>query len=148
MKTFLKIIGILLLLGLLNGCKTYRAIENVTLKNDLNLTKTENFNRQLDKVSPNEKIQITMENGRIYNLIYQSHTKDSLKSIIENTSKINIVNKSSSPLSIPLAEIDRIHVLRTNYLILFGLPAVGLITAIIIVSTMDFGIDMSGLFAD
>lgn len=148
MKTFLKIIVVLLAFGLLNGCKTYRAIENVTVKNDRSLTKTENFNRQLDQVSPNEKIQVTMENGRIYNLIYQSHTKDSLKSIIENTSKLNIADKSNSPISVPLAEIDRIHVLRTNYLILVGLPAVGLITAIVIFATMDFGIDMSGLFTD
>ena len=148
MKTFLKIIVVLLALGLLNGCKTYRAIENVTVKNDRSLTKTENFNRQLDQVSPNEKIQVTMENGRIYNLIYQSHSKDSLRSILENTSKFNIADKSTSPISVPLAEIDRIHVLRTNYLILVGLPAVGLITAIVIFATMDFGIDMSGLFVD
>ncbi len=148
MKTFLKIIIAVLAFGLLNGCKTYRAIENVTVKNDQELTKTENFYRQLEKVSTNEKIQVTMENGRIYNLIYLSHTRDSLKSIIENTSKTNIADKSSSPISVPMEEIDKIHVLRTNYLILIGLPALGLITTLIIISTMDFGIDMSGLFVD
>jgi hypothetical protein len=148
MNTFLKIIIAVLAFGLLNGCKTYRAIENVTVKNDQELSKTENLYRQLEQLSANEKIQVTLKNGRIYDLIYVSHSRDSLQSILEITPKSNKADKSSSPIAVPMEEIDRIHVLRTNYLILIGLPALGLITTLIIISTLDFGIDMSGLFVD
>jgi hypothetical protein len=149
MKPFLNIISILLISWLLIGCKTYRSIENVTVKNDANLTKIENLNRQLEKVSPQEKIQVKMENDRLYNLIYQSHSKDSLFTKIENISEINRNEKSTAPINLSLNEIDKIYIWRTNYAISIGVPSAALIGAVIYISVSDIAyFDFSGSSAN
>ncbi|MDF2158098.1 hypothetical protein [Algoriphagus sp. CAU 1675] len=140
MKAFLKIISIVLLSGLLIGCKTYRSIENVTIKDDPQLTNKENLVRQLKGVEKNEKIQVYLNNGKYFNLEYQSHTADSLHTILHQKAKANPDLKSSATINISLEEVDRILVWRTNYVLSIGVPAGLVIGFFIYASTWEYSL--------
>ncbi len=140
MKVFLKIISIVLLSSLVIGCKTYRSIENVTIMDDPHRTKKENLARQLNGVEKNEKIQVYLKNGEYFKLEYQSHTADSLHTILHQKTKVNPDLKNSVPIKISLEEVDRILVWRTNYVLTIGVPAGFIVGFIIYISTWDFNL--------
>lgn len=131
-----------LLSGLLIGCKTYRAIENVTSKNDPDLTKKENLVKQLNQVEKEEKIQVYLLNGKEYQLIYLSHTPDTLYSHLQTDSKKKEIQPTPQNLNIPISEIEKINVWRVNYVLTIGPPAAALAGYLIFLTVWDMNLGL------
>jgi hypothetical protein len=140
MKTFLKIITLIILSSLIIGCKSYRPIEKVTVKPDATLSQTENLSRQLSHLSKGEKIEIWLKNGETQLAIYQTHTSDLVTTQLPSKGKKGHQETISKDFS--LSEIDKIKVWTTDYVLTLAIPGTILIGGIIYWATWDLNLDL------
>lgn len=142
MKNFLNIIVPILFFGLLMGCKSYGEIENVTSKNDPNLTKKENLVNQLNQVEKKEKIQIFLLNGNSHHLIYLSHSTDSVYTHLPTDSKNNLNQPTPQSMNLAFSEVEKIKVWRVNYVLTIGPPAAALVGYLIFLAVWDMNLGL------
>lgn len=140
MKTFLKIIALIMLSSLIIGCKSYRPIEKVTVKPDATFSQTENLSRQLIQLSKGEKIEIRLKNGETHLALYQSHTSDLVATHLPCKGKKGLQETISKNFS--LNEIDEIKVWTTDYVLTMAIPGAILIGGIIYWATWDLNLDL------
>jgi hypothetical protein len=140
MKTFLKIIFFLVFTGLIIGCKSYRPIEKVTVKSDPSISKNENLLRQLNQLSKNEKIEVTLVTGETHLVNYQSHTADKLLTTIAQKDKK--INSDPLPKIFEMNTLSSVKVWRTDYFLTLAIPGAALIAGIIYLATWDLNLDL------
>ena len=140
MKTFLKIITLIILSSLIIGCKSYRPIEKVTVKSDPTLSQHENLSRQLSQLSKGEKIEIRLKNGETHLALYQSHTSDLVATQLPTKAKKGPQETISKNFN--LSEIDKIKVWTTDYVLTLAIPGAVLIGGIIYWATWDLNLDL------
>jgi hypothetical protein len=140
MKTFLKLLALLMIGSLWIGCKSYRPIEKVTVKTDPAFSKNENLLRQFNQVAKGEKIQIILKNGETHLVTYQSHSADSVLTNLPQKAK----KASQDPISktFNLLEIEKVNVWSTDYVLTWAIPGAVLIGGIIYWATWDLNLGL------
>ncbi|TFV97482.1 hypothetical protein E4S40_02165 [Algoriphagus kandeliae] len=137
MKTFLKIILALMILGHFQACKTYQPLGNKVTETQQSLSEQEKLELQLDQVKEHETIKVLLQNGKEYELEYLSHSREVLYANLIQTVSEKKQKTAKTPFEIPLDQLETFKVLRTNYLISIGIPASILMGFIIYMSTVD-----------
>ncbi|NVJ87322.1 MAG: hypothetical protein HWE15_13510 [Algoriphagus sp.] len=140
MKTFLKIVFGLMIIGYFQACKTYQPLENKTIQTQETLSQQKKLELQLDQVNEHEKIKVLLQNGKEYELEYLSHSRDIVYTNRIQTASEKKENTTKTPFEVPLDQLVTLKVLRTNYLISIGIPAALLIGFIVYMSTVDLSI--------
>lgn len=102
------IAGFLVLLAqIIWSCSTYKPIEKVTQPTNPKLTSSESLWRQLAYLKPGDQISIKTDNGKEFELVFKSVTKDTLFANFQKP-------KQAIPIKIHLDRIQQAKVEEFN----------------------------------